>query len=70
MNVPETVQAGCAEAGQLKDLLALHEAALANMSHGLCMTDAQQHLTLINQRFLDCSNCRRTSRASAWRWRT
>ena len=53
MNVPKTVQAGCAEAGQLKDLLALHEAALANMSHGLCMTDAQQRLTLFNQRFLD-----------------
>ncbi len=53
MNVPQNVQAGCAEAGQLKDLLALHEAALASMSHGLCMTDARQRLTLFNQRFLE-----------------
>ena len=41
------------DAGQLKDLLALHEAALASMSHGLCMVDAQQRLVLFNKRFLE-----------------
>src|ERR1043165_1700368 len=38
---------------QLKDLLALHEAALASMSHGLCMVDAEQRVVLFNKRFLD-----------------
>src|SRR3954468_3189778 len=30
--------------GQLRELLALHEAALASMSHGLSMVDADQRL--------------------------
>jgi diguanylate cyclase (GGDEF)-like protein len=38
---------------QLKDLLALHEAALASMSHGLCMVDAEQRIVLFNKRFLE-----------------
>src|SRR5947209_11436016 len=53
MNASKAVQADRAEAGQLKELLALHEAALANMSHGLCMVDAGQRLALVNQRFID-----------------
>jgi diguanylate cyclase (GGDEF)-like protein len=53
MHASDTVQAGCAEAGQLKELLALHEAALASMSHGLSMVDAGQRLVLYNQRFLE-----------------
>jgi len=38
---------------QLKDLLALHEAALASMSHGLCMVDADQRVVLFNKRFVE-----------------
>jgi diguanylate cyclase (GGDEF)-like protein len=53
MNASDTVQVDCAEAGQLRELLALHEAALASMSHGLCMADAEQRLTLVNKRFLE-----------------
>ena len=53
MNASTAVRADRADAGQLKDLLALHEAALANMSHGLCMVDAGQRLALVNQRFIE-----------------
>src|SRR5256885_2537125 len=53
MHASKAVQADRAEAGQLKELLALHEAALASMSHGLCMVDAGQRLALVNQRFID-----------------
>src|SRR2546421_1058927 len=53
MNVSKAVQADRAEAGQLKELLALHEAALANMSHGLCMVDAEQRVALVNKRFVE-----------------
>src|SRR4051794_30591487 len=52
MNASTAVQADRADAGHLKELLALHEAALANMSHGLCMVDAGQRLALVNQRFI------------------
>ena len=38
---------------QLKELLALHEAALASMSHGLCMVDANQRVVLFNKRFIE-----------------
>src|ERR1051325_9478520 len=38
---------------QLKQLLALHEAALSSMSHGLSMVDAEQRLVLYNKRFLE-----------------
>jgi len=51
MNAPNAVQAD--QPGQLRDLLALHEAALASMSHGLSMVDADQRLVLFNKRFLD-----------------
>ncbi|MEJ0078077.1 MAG: PAS-domain containing protein [Alphaproteobacteria bacterium] len=51
MNAPDAVQAD--QPGQLQELLALHEAALASMSHGLCMVDADQRIVLYNQRFLE-----------------
>src|SRR5438270_619873 len=51
MNAPNAVQAD--QPGQLRELLALHEAALASMSHGLSMVDADQRLVLFNKRFLD-----------------
>ena len=47
---------GSTEAGQLKELLALHEAALECMAHGLCMVDAAQRLTLYNRRFIEIFN--------------
>ena len=53
MNASGDTAAGCSEAGQLKELLALHEAALDSMAHGLCMVDAEQRLVLFNQRFLE-----------------
>jgi diguanylate cyclase (GGDEF)-like protein/PAS domain S-box-containing protein len=53
MNASEAVQPDRAEKSQLKELLALHEAALASMSHGLSMVDAEQRLVLYNQRFLE-----------------
>jgi diguanylate cyclase (GGDEF)-like protein/PAS domain S-box-containing protein len=48
-------QAGC-EPGQLKDLLALHEAALESMAHGVCVLDADEHIALINRRFTEMYN--------------
>ncbi|MGB9368038.1 MAG: PAS-domain containing protein [Xanthobacteraceae bacterium] len=51
MNALNAVQAD--QPGQLKELLALHEAALASMSHGLCMVDAEQRIVLYNKRFLE-----------------
>ena len=45
-----------AEASQLRELLALHEAALECMAHGLCMVDAEQRLTLYNRRFIEIFN--------------
>jgi diguanylate cyclase (GGDEF)-like protein len=53
MSASKAVQASCAETEQLTELLALHEAALATMSHGLCMVDAEQRLVLFNRRYLD-----------------
>ncbi len=41
------------ETDRMKALLALHEAALASMTHGLCMVDAEHRIVLFNQRFLD-----------------
>ena len=54
----DAIASGCgpAEAGELKALLALHEAALECMAHGLCMVDAAQRLTLYNRRFLEIFN--------------
>ena len=49
-------QESAAEASQLKELLALHEAALECMAHGLCMVDAEQRLTLYNRRFVEIFN--------------
>jgi diguanylate cyclase (GGDEF)-like protein/PAS domain S-box-containing protein len=53
MGRTSTVPAGRGEADQLKALLALHEAALESMSHGLCMVDAEQRIVLYNQRFVE-----------------
>ena len=53
MNASTAAQADRADAGQLKELLALHEAALTSMSHGLSMVDAEQRLVLFNNRFLE-----------------
>jgi diguanylate cyclase (GGDEF)-like protein len=50
------VQAGCAEAGQLEAMLALHEAALESMAHGVCVIDAAERIGLINRRFIDMCN--------------
>jgi diguanylate cyclase (GGDEF)-like protein/PAS domain S-box-containing protein len=50
MNASNAVQAD--QPGQLRELLALHEAALSSMSHGLCMVDADQRLVLYNKLFL------------------
>ncbi len=47
------VQVDHGEESELKSLLALHEAALASMSHGLCMVDASQHVLLWNKRFIE-----------------
>ena len=52
MNASTAVRADRADAGQLKDLLALHEAALANMSHGLCMFGAVENDPLLDVRSL------------------
>jgi PAS domain-containing protein len=48
-------QAGRARgaAGRLEALLALHEAALDTMSHGVCMYDADHRVVLTNRRFLE-----------------
>src|ERR1700742_3799006 len=54
MSAPDAVQAD--QPGQLEELLALHEAALASMSHGLCMVDAEQRVVLFNKRFLEMYN--------------
>ena len=54
MNASNAVQAD--QPGQLKELLALHEVALASMSHGLCMVDAEQRVLLYNKRFLEMYN--------------
>jgi len=53
MNASAAVQPDRADKSQLKQQLALHEAALASMSHGLCMADAEQRLVLFNKRFLE-----------------
>ena len=53
MGQASTVPASGDEADRLKALLALHEAALESMSHGLCMVDAQQRVVLYNQRFIE-----------------
>src|SRR5947209_2262979 len=53
MNALNAVQADRADAGRLEELLALHEAALSSMSHGLSMMDAGQRLVLFNNRFLE-----------------
>src|SRR3954464_10318622 len=53
MKAFKALQAVRADAAQLKELLALYEAALSSMSHGLSMVDAEQRLVLFNQRFLE-----------------
>src|ERR1044072_1386637 len=48
--------AGCSEAGQLRHLLALHQAALDSMAHGLCVVDADQRVALFNARYVEMYN--------------
>ena len=52
MSAPAHKQA-VGETDQLKALLALHEAALESMSHGLCATDSDNRVVLFNQRLLE-----------------
>src|SRR4051812_43215500 len=52
MHAPISAQ-GCAEAGQSRQSLALHEAALDSLSHGLFMIDADLRLVLYNKRYLE-----------------
>jgi diguanylate cyclase (GGDEF)-like protein/PAS domain S-box-containing protein len=40
------------EADRLKALLGLHEVALGNMSHGLCLFDADERLVMCNEQYL------------------
>jgi diguanylate cyclase (GGDEF)-like protein/PAS domain S-box-containing protein len=56
MSGVHSVQAGCAEAGQLEAMLALHEAAFESMAHGVCVIDARERIGLINRRFLEMYN--------------
>ena len=53
MNASSDTAAGCSEAGQLRQLVALHEAALDSMTHGLCVVDAEQRVVLFNARYLE-----------------
>ncbi len=53
MSAPAKMEADCGEAGRLKALLALHEAALENMSHGLCATDADNRVVLFSRRLIE-----------------
>jgi len=53
MHAPISAQTSCAEAGQLDQSLALHEAALDSLSHGLFMLDAELRLVLYNSRYLE-----------------
>ena len=56
MNVSSDSAAGSSEAGQLRQLLALHEAALDSMAHGLCVVDAGQRVALFNARYVEMYN--------------
>src|SRR6185295_3200452 len=53
MGITGTITAGCEDADRLQGLLALHEAALESMAHGLCMLDGALRVALFNRRFMD-----------------
>ena len=53
MNASSDTAAGCSDEGRLRQLLALHEAALDSMPHGLCVVDAEQRVVLFNARYLE-----------------
>jgi diguanylate cyclase (GGDEF)-like protein/PAS domain S-box-containing protein len=44
---------GGPEAARLKESLAVHAAALENLSHGICVVDAQQRVVLFNTRYVE-----------------
>src|ERR1043165_1523746 len=53
MSASSDTAAGCSGEGRLSQLLALHEAALDSMTHGICMVDAQQRVALFNARYVE-----------------
>jgi diguanylate cyclase (GGDEF)-like protein/PAS domain S-box-containing protein len=53
MGTTGTIAAGCEDSDRLKGQLALHEAALESMAHGLCMLDGSLRVALFNRRFMD-----------------
>jgi PAS domain-containing protein len=53
MHAPISIEASRGETGQLEQSLALHEAALDSLSHGLFMLDAELRLVLYNSRYLE-----------------
>ena len=56
MNASSDTAAGCPETAQLRQLLALHEAALESMTHGICVVDAEQRVVLFNSRYVEMYN--------------
>src|SRR4051794_29933477 len=48
MHAPISAQTSCAEAGQLRQSLALHQAALDSLPHGLFILDSELRLVLYN----------------------
>ena len=53
MNASSDTAAGCSDEGRLRQLLALHEAALDSMTQGLCVVDAEQRVVLFNTRYVE-----------------
>src|SRR4051794_27326006 len=53
MHASISAQASCAETGRLQLSLALHQAALDSLSHGLFIVDAELRLVLYNSRYLE-----------------
>ena len=56
MSVVSSVQRDGLEASQLSATLALHEAALESMTHGVCAIDAAGRIVLLNRRFVEMCN--------------
>jgi diguanylate cyclase (GGDEF)-like protein len=56
MSVVLSVQRDGLEASRLVATLALHEAALESMTHGVCAIDAAGRIVLLNRRFIEMCN--------------
>jgi diguanylate cyclase (GGDEF)-like protein len=56
MSVVSSVQHDGLEASQLVATLALHEAALESLAHGVCAFDAAGRIVLLNRRFVEMCN--------------